>query len=271
MSGQVYTYPRRVPPLYRLARAFRRASVLVLVLLILFTVSVIYSTSELTQSSSHVGSFSVAFGSNGTMILAGSLTLNNPGFYPIQALSLEARVVNETGGFLGTFGYGPVSLGAQATTEFPIELYLPVSATGPGASLLVETQYLNVSVWGNATFGYMFPASVTLQELRHWGAPFDHLAFTVQSPDPNGSIPVMLSFQNEASLTEAGILRISVVAANGITCGTTSWPMNVAPGQQFSQTQPIALSPGCSPVGGTVTGEFVTPAYSVPLPTEAIP
>ena len=50
MSGPVYTYPRRTPPLYRLARAFRRLSVLVLVLLILFTASVVYSTSQLAQS-----------------------------------------------------------------------------------------------------------------------------------------------------------------------------------------------------------------------------
>ncbi|HZY91381.1 MAG TPA: hypothetical protein VFG07_01200, partial [Thermoplasmata archaeon] len=82
MSGPVYSYPRRMPPLYRLARALRRLSVLVLVLLILFTASVVYSTSQLAQTPPQVGTFSVAFGSNGTMILASSLSIDNPGLYP---------------------------------------------------------------------------------------------------------------------------------------------------------------------------------------------
>ncbi|MCI4372999.1 MAG: hypothetical protein L3K02_05095 [Thermoplasmata archaeon] len=271
MSGPVHTYPRRVPPLYRLARAFRRASALVLVLLILFTLSVVYSTSELSQSPPQVGSFSVGFGSNGTMILAGSLSVSNPGFYPIQNLALEARIANESGGFLGAFALAPSTLPSQATEEFPIDLYLPVSATGPGASLLVHSQTLTIAFWGNATFGFIFPAGVSILNDRVWGAPFDNLALSVGSISSNGTLPITVSFQNEASLTEAGTLRATVVAANGITCGTVSWTLNVGQGQQFDQTQPLSLAPGCSPAGGTLVTVYTTPGYTVPLPPEAIP
>ncbi|HXQ48456.1 MAG TPA: hypothetical protein VN842_01565 [Thermoplasmata archaeon] len=271
MSGPVYTYPRRLPPLYRLARALRAASLLVLVLLILFTASVVFSTSQLSQTPPRVGSFSVGFGSNGTMILAGSLTLSNPGFYPIQALFLGARVANESGVFLGSFGFGPSTLASGASDEFPLELYLPVSATGPGASLLVHSQYLRIALWGNATFGFIFPAGVSLLDNRSWGAPFSNLAVGVGNLSLNGTVPVSVSFENQASLTEAGTLRAAVVATDGITCGSASWTLNVGQYQQFSQTQPVALSPGCSPAGGALAVEFVTPGYTVPLPPEAIP
>ncbi|MGA8275451.1 MAG: hypothetical protein WB789_08785 [Thermoplasmata archaeon] len=271
MSGPVYTYPRHVPPLYRIARALRGTSVLVLVLLILFTASVVYSTSQLSQSPPQVSSFSVGFGSNGTIILAGSLTLNNPGFYPIQALSLEARVANGSGVYLGSFGFGPATLASQSTEEFPIDLYLPVSTTGAGASLLVHSQYLRIGLWGNATFGFIFPAGIAILNNRSWGAPFSNFALNVGNASVNGTVAVTVSFQNQASLTEAGILRVTVIAANGITCGSASWTLNVGPGQQFDQTQPLSLSPGCSPAGGSLVTEYITPGYTLPLPPEAIP
>lgn len=271
MSGPVYTTPRRLPPLYRLARALRTASLLVLVLLIVFTISVVYSTIRLSQSPPHVGSFSVGFGSNGTMILTGSLTLSNSGLYPIQALSFEARVANDSGLYLGSFGFGPSTLASGATDRFPVELYLPVSATGPGASLLVQSQYIRISLWGNATFGYIFPAGVALLNNRSWGAPFSGLSLGVGNAATNGTVPLTVFFQNQASLTEAGTFRVDIVAANGITCGSASWTVNVGQGQQFSQRQPVTLSPGCSPLGGTVVAEFTTPGFTVPLPSEAIP
>jgi hypothetical protein len=274
MSTPVFYQPRRPPPLYRLARALRRASIIVLLLLILFTVSVVYSTAQLTKSASKVSSFSAAFASNGTVVLSGSLTLNNPGFYPIQGLSIHVRVVNASGIFLGAFGFGPVTLPSQGSTQYPVTLYLPVSPSSPGTSLLIRTQYINVSVWGNATFGYLFPATVTFQENRSWGAPFDNLAITVSTPTlTNGTVvvPVKVSFDNEASFTEAGVIDLSAVATNGTVCGTASFTLNVDPNQQFSQSQPVTLRAGCSPAGGNLDVQYVTPSATISLPSEPIP
>ncbi len=270
MSTPVYTY-RRSPALYRLARALRVLSAVVLVLLILFTVSVVYSTAQLSHDPPQVGSFSAGFDTNATMILAGSLTLSNPGYYPIDGLTLVAKVDNATGGYLGAFAFGPESLSGQTTDQIPINLYLPVSATGAGASLLTHSQILQVALWGNATFGYLFPAGIALNQSRSWGAPFDHLNVSVGEPTPNGSLPVTISFENQASLAEQGSLSTAVVASDGISCGSAGWTLNVATGQSFSQTQDIALTPGCSPAGGSVVSAYVTTGYTVPLPPEAIP
>jgi hypothetical protein len=271
MSGRISTAPRRPPPLYRLARSLRRVSLLLLVLLILFAGSVVYSTSELAQSPPQVGSFSAGFDANGTMSLTSSLTVSNPGFFPIQSLTLEARVANESDVFLGAFGLGPTAIGSQATEDYPITLYLPVSATGPGASLLVDSQELSLNVWGNATFGYLFPAGLYLQNDRFWGAPFSDFTFSVGNVSENGTVPVSIAYQNAASFAEVGSLRIVLLSATGISCGGGFWTLNVGPGTQFDQTQPVTLAAGCSPFGGRLTGEYITADYTVPLPSEAIP
>jgi hypothetical protein len=254
-----------------LARALRRASILVLVLLILFTATVAYSTSEIAQSPPQVSAFSVGFDPNGTVDLATGLTLNNPGFFPIDAFTLDARVVMVTGTFLGAFRLGPTSLAGGATDVYPIALYLPVSASSPGASLLVQSQYLSLNVWGNATFGLLFPAGISIEQSRFWGAPFSDLNYTIGNLTMNGSLPVTITFQNEAPLTEAGTLRLAVVSATGTTCGSATWTLLVSQGQDFDETQPMALSPGCSPADGTIRGAYVTPEYTVVLPSEAIP
>src|SRR5271170_1065436 len=247
MSGPFYPTSRRPPPLYRLARGFRRASLLVLVLLILFAASVAYSTSEIQQAPPTVGSFSSNFQSNGTIALASTVTVSNPGFYPIQAFTLDARVLNGTGVFLGAFALGPTTLAGQASNVYPIALYLPVSETGPGASLLVNSQALSLTLWGNATFGYLFPAGLTIQDNRAWGAPFSNLAYSVGPVNGNGTLPVSLSFQNKASFSDAGTVRLVILASSGTTCGGATWTLNVGPGQAFDQTQPVMLAAGCSP------------------------
>jgi hypothetical protein len=271
MSGSRSPASRRPPPLYRLARNLRRASLIALVLLILFAGSVVYSTSEISQSPPQVGSFSAGFDPNGTMSLTSSLTLSNPGFYPIQSFTLDARVANGSNVFLGAFGLGPTAIGSQATEDYPITLYLPVSATGPGASLLVHSQELSLNVWGNATFGYLFPVGLNIQNDRFWGAHFSDFTFSVGNVSGNGTVPVTITYQNAASFAEIGSLRISLLSATGISCGGGFWTLDVGPGQRFDQTQPVTLSSGCSPFGGRLTGDYITPSYTVPLPSEEIP
>ena len=81
----------------------------------------------------------------------------------------------------------------------------------------------------------------------------------------------MVSFQNQASLIEAGTLRVAVVAESGITCGSASWVLNVGPGQQFSQTQRVPLESGCSPADGTLVAEGHDSRVHGTPPPEAIP
>ncbi|HLM91246.1 MAG TPA: hypothetical protein VK424_04240 [Thermoplasmata archaeon] len=274
MAAAVFQVYNKPPPLYRLARAFRRLSLLVLVLLILFTASVAYSAVETARSSSQLSGVSAAFGSNGTIILSSTLHLNNYGFYPVEDLTLVVRVTNTTGVFLGAATIGPTTLPNQASSYYPLTLYVPISATGPGPSLLTQDQTLPVRVWGNATFGYLFPIALRFADNRSWGAPFANLQLSVGAPTLLGgtwSVPVTLSFADHAPLSDSGVLNFVVLSAGGTACGSGSFTMDVPPHTPYSQTTNVPLASGCSPAGGEVTSTFVTPGYTLVLPPEPIP
>ncbi|MGP8072359.1 MAG: hypothetical protein ACLPZM_04425 [Thermoplasmata archaeon] len=274
MAAAVFGVYHRPPPLYRLARALRRLSLLVLVLLILYTASVVYSAVETARSSSQLSGVSATFGANGTVILSSTLRLNNNGFYPVDDLTLSVRVTNTSGVFLGDATIGPVTLSSQGSASYPLTLYVPVNATGPGPSLLTEDQTLPVRVWANATFGYLFPLALSFADNRSWGAPFADLQFSVGAPTLlNGteSVPVTLSFSNHAPLSDSGALHFAVLSSGGTLCGSGTFTMNVPTETPYSQTLPVSLAAGCSPAGGEVTSTFVAPAYTIVLPPEAIP
>ena len=265
----------RTPPgIYRAARAFRVASAIVFVLIVLFAVSVGYSAYEVARSSIQSHGLSASFAPNGTVEIGGSFTLSNPGFYPIQGFELTARIANASGVFLGELATGPTTVPPSSNQSFPIALYLPVSQNGPATSLLTVDQYLNVDAWANATYAYLFPISVSLAETRSWGAPFEGLTVTVGAPTVGAggvTVPVTVSFSNHASFPQDGAFDFVIESSGFATCGSGSIPVDVPPGGYFDQTQNVALSSGCSPAGGQVLSTYLMGTTPVPLPAEAIP
>lgn len=267
--------PRRTPPgLYRLARAFRRISLLILVVAILFLATAIYSAVQVVRSGPTAGNFGASFDSNDTVAVTGDLNFTNHGFYPISAFSVHVRVLNESHVYLGEGSFGPVSLPSGALQPIAIAFYLPIGTSGPGESLLTEDQVLNVSVWGNATYAYLIPVSIAVETNKSWGAPFADLAVSVGAPMPTSGgyeVPVTIQWQNHASFDEAGTLEFSVVSGNGPTCGSSSFPVSVPSGGSFDQTKDVSIVNGCSPVGGTIAAEYVLNGLTIPLPPERIP
>ncbi len=266
--------PRRPPRLYRTARLFARLSAVTLVLLLVFLGTLGYSASELVRQSPQTGGFSAGLAANGTMAVAGTVRVSNPGFYPVGGFSLNLRISNGSGAYLGTVTTGSVDLAPGGVTTVPIALFLPIGSGGPAESLLVSDQYLVVGVWGNATYAYLFPISVHAQENRSWGAPFSNLRVGVGTPtvvNGSASVPVTLSFTNHASFAEVGTLSLVVRDAGGVACGSTSYRLDVVPGAYYYSTQPVLLSSGCSVSGGTAVATFSGPAGTIVLPPEPIP
>ncbi len=250
------------------------ASVAVLLVLILFVGSAAYSAVETARSGSTVGAFAASFQPNGTIQLTGTLTLGNQGFYPVRDLTLSLRVANGSGALVGSIQFGPEDLAGGSGGSFPILFYLPVSASGPGPSLLTRDQSLPVVVWANATVGYLFPISLLAQSNRSWGAPFADLAWQVGTPRATGgtvSVPVTVSFQNHADFAEVGTIDVTVRSSGGAACGSGGFVLNDPPGAPYTNTTSIDLAAGCSPAGGSISAAYVTPSYTIPLPPEAIP
>ncbi|HTT15657.1 MAG TPA: hypothetical protein VMG81_07800 [Thermoplasmata archaeon] len=275
MAAQSMSPYRRKPPLYRLARALRWAGTLVFVLVLLFVATALYSAYETATSSPSAGSFSTNFATNDTLAVTGQLTFSNGGFYPIDGFTLHLNVRNASGIFIGQSTAGPVSFGPGASQVFPVTFFLPISSTGPATSLLTEDQNLEVGVWANATYAYLFPISVALNESKAWGAPFADFTASVGTPTTMGGsivVPVTVQFQNHATFADQGTILFTVLSSEGATCGSGNLAIDVPPGSPFSQTTDVTLASGCSPAGGSLETTYVTSeGVAISLPTEAIP
>lgn len=268
------TQVRQPPPLYRLARAFRRLAVIVVILVAIYLATAGYSAYELVRSSPQNGGYAAGFGANDTVSVTGSFDLSNAGYYPLSGLEVSLRVLNASGVFLGNLAAGPVTLSPQSTTSFPFALYLPIAAEGPAASLLTTDQYLTVGFWGNATYAYLFPISVHFDQSKYWGAPFADLSVVVGPPTVEGGqlvVPLTISFNNHSDFVEDGSLNLEVVEASGASCGGTSLPVAVTPGGFFDQTTSLSVAASCSTSGAVVKAAFVGNGFSVELPPEALP
>jgi hypothetical protein len=264
----------RPPGLYRLARLFRRLSVVVLVVLLLYLATVGYSAFELARSTPHSGGYSAEFEPNDTVAVTGSLSVTNPGFYSISGFSLALRIQNASGVLLGVLREGPETLAAQATTTFPIALYLPIVPNGAASSLLETDQVLTVGVWANATYAYLFPVSIHFDQNKSWGAPFANFQAEAGTPtDVNGSVvvPLTISFSNDASFADAGNLTVVLRSSTSAPCGQVSFPLNVPSQTLYDQTQNVVLASGCSIAGGSAVTTFSGDGGTIVLPPEAIP
>lgn len=274
MAALVVPSHRSPPAVYRAARALSRLGVVVLVLLVLYAGTVAYSAVEVAHSSIQSRSLSTSFAPNATIEISGSFAVSNPGFYPIQGVTLKARVTNASGILLGTAGVGPENIDPSATVDFPIAVFLPLSSTGPAASLLTEDQYLQVSAWGNLTYAYLFPLSVALTESRAWGAPFEGLHISVGAPVGGGAsvrVPVTVTFANHATSSDTGTIAFSLESAQFVDCGNGSFSLSVPPDGFYDQTQNVAVAMDCSLAGGSVLATYSSADGTTPLPPEAIP
>jgi hypothetical protein len=246
--------------------------VIALILIILYVGIVAYSAVQVVKSAPRVGSVATEFESNGTVGVSTSFTLSNPGFFEIQQFALQFRILNGTGGLLIASTIGPTNVAPSSSQSLPVSLYLPLTAEG--VSLLTENQYLQWQVWGNASYGYLFSASIGVVTQKSWGAPFDNLSVTVGTPSTaNGTVtaPVTVTFSNNADFLDAGSLNFQVVSASGSTCARGSFSLNVPQNSQFDQTQHVALASACDPSGGHISAQYVGSGFTLSLPRESIP
>ena len=274
MAALVVPTHRTPPGIYRAARALRWVAVILLVLALIFVATVAYSAYETAHATVESRSLSGVSVANGEIDISGSFSLTNPGIYPIQSLTFTAHVANDSGVPLTSAAVGPQTINAGSTGQFPITLLVPVNESGAAQSLLFKDQYLEIAAWANVTYAYFFPLAVTLTESRSWGAPFEGFTASAGTPtfsDGVVSAPVTIDWANHASFTEQGALTYTVDSASRVVCGSGSFPVNVPAGQPFNETEPVALSASCSPIGGEVLVGYTFDGSTTQFPPEPIP
>ena len=271
-TSPLYRPPPKPPGIYRAARWLRRISVIVLVVIILFVAFVAYSAVQVAQSHPKVGPTSSGLEANDTVGILASLTISDPSDFPIQNFELQVHIRNGTGLPLVDTTVGPTTISAGSTENVPLALYIPITAEGE--SLLVDNQNLAWSVWGNASYGYLFSISLGVQTNKSWGAPFEGLSVSVGAPVMMGggvTVPVTLSFNDDASFADTGTVNFQILSASGATCGSGTFDLDVPAGSPYMDTQSVGVTSGCNPAGGEVTSQFVGDGIDVSLPPEPIP
>jgi hypothetical protein len=271
-TSPLYRPPRKPPGLYRTARWLRRISVLVLVVLIVFVAFVVYSAVQVAKSHPTVGNSTSQLEANNTVGITSSLTISNPTYFAIQQFEIQVHILNGSGLLLVDTTAGPTTISAGSSATVPLDLFIPITAEGE--SLLVQNQNLEWFVWGNASYGYLFSVSLGIEENKTWGAPFEGLTVTVGTPTMMGgssTVPVTVSFTDDASFADTGTLSFQVLPSSGPSCGSGTFTLDVPAGSPYMQTQSIGLTAGCNPSGGQVTSQFVGDGIDVTLPPEAIP
>lgn len=273
MSSPLAPRPRPPPPgIYRAARALRRLGLIVFVLVIVFVAIVAVSAIQIVQSHPQVGTSSTAFEPNGTVAYLTSIHLSNPTFLAIQSFALHFRITNASGGLLIDDSTPATTVSGQSSAVIPVDVYLPLTAGDE--SLLTVNQYLEWHIWGNATYGYLFPVSLGVETNRSWGAPFANLTASVGTPTMVGGTlvaPVTLSFSNDAQYDDEGTIEFEVVSNAGATCATGSFDLNVPSDSSYNSTQNVPVTSGCDPAGGSFESQYLEGGSSIPLPSQRIP
>jgi hypothetical protein len=270
----------RPPTLYRSARAIRRVSAILLVVVLVYAGVAVYSGLRFAQgvqsgASHRIGGFSTRFTPQQTLDLSAQYPINNSGALPVSGLSIELAVRNPSGALVTQGGTSGVQIPAGGSASIPFNLVMSLSSTSPAAALLISDQNLSISIWANLTYAYLFPVQLTFHQNYGWGAPFAGLSATFGTPFslPNGTVGTnaTLSFSYHLNLTMEGHLSITLLSSGGATCGVLTYPMNLQQGTNYQSTQTAYLAPGCSPLGGTAQGLFTGPSYSFALPPLRIP
>jgi hypothetical protein len=259
------------PPLtWRLARLFRILAILWLVGVVVFLASVAYSGSQLRPEGETGPTSPPTISGNDTISLTGAVNLSNPGWYPLNDVTLYT-IVDEPNGTLLATGASPViTVTSGATTTVPFTISLGLDTKPYARTLLTEDATLPSITWANATYVGLFAVHLTVPQNVSWGAPLFGLNVTPGTPtiEVNGTamVPLTVTFADRAMFPVDGAAKYSL-ASDGRVCYSGSLPVAVSPGGSYDETAVAYLGSGCSATGATLTLHFVGNGWALsPFP-----
>lgn len=266
--------------LYRLGQVLRVLAILALIFLVLFLVTVAASAALLGEG---VARQANALDHSDTASIAGmnvrvnvSFPLSNLGYYNVGGLTLVAVFTNQTiqPGLLARATGGPINIPGHGAANVTLPTTFNMDSPA-GPFLLQHDADLPGTLWLNASYAAIIPVRLALGFTYHWGAPFEHLNYSIGAPAPqsNGTvaIPLAIHFDDHTTgLTLAGDLTVTVNAPGGTVCTSQTLPVDTSGGPVALKTTFYAPE-SCPTSGGTITSVFTAPGIDLPLPTQAIP
>jgi hypothetical protein len=234
----------RSPALYSAARRLRILAIVLLVVIGVFLAAVADSAAQIRPSTPSDPTY--APGANNTVLIASNVTVQNPGAFAIDRLSIEAQVraPGPAGALLASGGAPLEHVGPGAEIKIPIVLTLPL-VENADLPLLTQDLLLPSLAWVNATYATIFTIRLVIPQNFSWGAPFANLSVTLghPAPGPNGTtlFPFNVSFTNDANFADDGTLAYRVNTGSGAECSRQTLALSLPPQtpERWSASAPV--------------------------------
>jgi len=225
-------------------RALGWAVSILWIILLLFTVTVVYSAFQIRPS---FGEPSAAT-SGSTLTASIPIILYNGGFYDISKFNITTRVRDCRGMTITRSStlVPLVSAGANTTITHSISLAIEQAATNNLSHLLFDDSDLEVDAAVRLTYARAFPFEISLNLSMPWGAPFANLTLGDISITPlnltHARVRIPLSFENHSFLTMNGTMQLEIVDYTNHVVGIGSTGFDAPPDSRFETNVEILVS-----------------------------
>jgi len=225
-------------------RALGWAINIFLIMLLLFTITVVYSALLIRPSFGEP----LLDSSGGTFTVSLPLTLYNGGFYDISGLNITTRATDYQGSLVtsSTTLFPLVSGETSATIRHNMSISLEQAATTNLSHLLFTDSDLDVSAHLRLVYARIFPFEISFNMSMPWGAPFANLTLGGISVVPvnitHSRVSIPVSFENHSFLEMTGVISLEIVDNVGNVVGTSSTSFDAPPGNPSGATIEILMS-----------------------------
>lgn len=221
-------------------RALGWANAIFWIILLLFTISVVYSA---VQIQPRFGEPQVT-SSDGAIVLSLPLSVYNGGFYDIDKFNITTQISDSQGSTVNrSFTLVPVlPKGENTTIEHKMTLSIEQVATSNLSYLLFNDTELNVEAIVKLVYANAFPIEISSNVSTPWGAPFAKLTLGTISVVSPTHVSVPVSFENHSFLGMNGTLRVEIVDNANSVVGETSVEFDAPPEARFERSIEVTVS-----------------------------
>jgi len=194
-------------------RALGWAVSILWIMLLLFTVTAVYSALQIRPS---LGEPSAA-ASGSTLTASLPIVLYNGGFYDISQLNITTQVRDNRGATIARSStlVPLVSASANVTIAHSMSLSIEQVPTNSLSHLLFNDSELEIDAAVKLVYARIFPFEISLNSSMPWGAPFANLTLGSISVTPLNlthiRVRVPLSFENHSFFAPSGTLQLEIV------------------------------------------------------------
>jgi hypothetical protein len=207
-------------------RALTIATLILWILVIVFSVTAVYSVMNLGIGFGETQFFPSSKG----VVLSLPFFINNSGYYDISELNVTTRVTDYNGTLLSlSETFVPlVASGSNVETAHNISIDLSDIMAMDYAELLFNDSSFELDAFIALNFAYAIPVQMSLNMTIPWGAPLSNLSigeiFVLPYNSTHGNVVIPVSFENHSYFDIAGTIQLEVYndVDELVTSGQTS-------------------------------------------------